>query len=85
VPFSGRRTASMSTAVAGLDWSTAALLSDEELESRLYPPIELVAAERPAVDWAAVHTELKRKGVTLSLLWEEYRPARPQRVHLPGV
>jgi len=64
---------------SGLDWSTAAALSDEELEGRLYPPVELVpAAERPAVDWAAVHTELKRKGVTLSLLWEEYRQREPR-------
>ena len=28
-------------------------------------------------DWAAVHRELRRKGVTLSLLWEEYRAAHP--------
>src|ERR1700688_229604 len=64
---------------SGLDWSTAALLSDEELEIRLSPPVELVpAAERPAVDWAVVHTELKRKGVTLSLLWEEYREREPR-------
>ena len=64
---------------SGLDWSTAAALSDEELEGRLYPPVELVpAAERPAVDWAAVHTELKRKGVTLALLWEEYRQREPR-------
>lgn len=63
---------------SGLDWSTAAALSDEELEGRLYPPIELVpASERPVVDWAAVHSELKRKGVTLALLWEEYREREP--------
>jgi transposase len=24
-------------------------------------------------DWTAVHRELKRRGVTLLLLWEEYR------------
>jgi transposase len=64
---------------AGLDWSAAALLSDEELERRLYPAPELVpAAERPVVDWATVHSELKRKGVTLSLLWEEYRDKEPR-------
>jgi len=63
---------------SGLDWSTAAALSDEELEGRLYPPVELVpAAERPTVDWSEVHTELKRKGVTLALLWEEYREREP--------
>jgi transposase len=64
---------------SGLDWATAAVLSEEELESRLYPPVEAVpATERPAVDWGAVHTELKRKGVTLRLLWEEYREKEPR-------
>ena len=63
----------------GLDWRAATVLSDEELEGRLYPPAEVMAAsERPLVDWAEVHTELKRKGVTLSLLWEEYRHQQPR-------
>ena len=29
-------------------------------------------------DWSAVHRELRRKGVTLSLLWEEYRADHAQ-------
>jgi transposase len=28
-------------------------------------------------DWAEVHWELRRPGVTLMLLWEEYRAANP--------
>ena len=28
-------------------------------------------------DWAYVSTELKRKGVTLTLLWQEYRESHP--------
>jgi len=64
---------------SGLDWSQAVELSEEALERRLYPPVKrMPTAERPAVDWAAVHTELKGKGVTLSLLWEEYREREPQ-------
>jgi transposase len=63
----------------GLDWSLVSGLSDEELEKRLYPPAAKVpVSERPAVDWAAVHTELKKKGVTLQLLWEEYRQREPR-------
>jgi transposase len=30
-----------------------------------------------AADWAAVHRELRRTGVTLQLLWEEHRAAYP--------
>jgi transposase len=30
---------------------------------------------RPQPDWAAVHRELRRSGVTLQLLWEEHRGA----------
>lgn len=53
----------------GLDWSTALGLSDEELERRLYPPaVPVPVSERPPVDWGGVHTELKKKGVTLQLL-----------------
>ncbi len=36
------------------------------------------ASERGVPDWAHVHCELKRKGVTLYLLWEEYRVQNPQ-------
>lgn len=63
----------------GLDWSSASELSDEELERRLYPPVAQVpVSERPAVDWSEVHTELKKKAVTLQLLWEEYRQKEPR-------
>ena len=32
---------------------------------------------RPVPDWDRVHRELRRKGVTLQLLWVEYREACP--------
>ena len=32
---------------------------------------------RPLPDWAHVHAELKRRGVTLALLWQEYRAEHP--------
>jgi transposase len=54
-------------------------LSGEELESRLYPPARKSSAqqERPEADWAAVHEELKRRDMTLSLVWQEYREQHP--------
>jgi transposase len=45
-------------------------LDDAQLEALLYPPASQVAPERrPVPDWSAVHRELRRPNVTLSLLW----------------
>jgi hypothetical protein len=53
-------------------------LSDEALERLLFPPPPLVPdGGRPTPDWPALHLELSRPNVTLSLLWEEYRAANP--------
>lgn len=54
-------------------------LSAEELESRLYPPPRRspASSQRPEADWAAVHEELKRRDMTLSLVWQEYREQHP--------
>jgi transposase len=59
---------------AGPGWPLPAGLDDAEPEALLYPPPPATAAEqRPVPDWAVVHGELRRRNVTLSLLWEEYR------------
>lgn len=66
-------------AASGLSWPLPASLSDAELERRLFPPPPAVAVEtRPIPDWTVIHQELRRPGVTLMLLWEEYRAAYPQ-------
>jgi transposase len=59
---------------AGLTWPLPPELDDDvRLENRLYPPPSDVPSEqRPRPDWAVVHRELRRPGVTLMLLWEEY-------------
>jgi transposase len=64
--------------VAGLAWPLPEDLNEEALERRLFvtahpPP----AFHRPMPDWAIVHQERKRKGVTLLLLWQEYKAATP--------
>ena len=59
---------------AGLTWPLPVTLDDGELERRLFPPApNLTAQERGLPDWPGVNFELKRKGVTLFLLWQEYR------------
>jgi len=54
-------------------------MSDGELEAMLFPPpVSPDSAPRPLPDWKTLHEELKRKGVTLFLLWEEYKAVHPE-------
>ena len=63
---------------AGLTWATVAELDEAALERRL---LGRSAADERLVepDFARVHIELRRKGVTLMLLWSEYRAANEGR------
>ena len=62
---------------AGVSWPSS--LDDAALERALYPPKPALAdVARGIPDWAAVHRDLKRKHVTLFLLWEEYKSAHPE-------
>jgi len=58
----------------GLDWPKIESLAEEVIEALLYPPS---GKERPggqvAPEWDEVARELRRKGVTKRLLWEEYQ------------
>jgi len=61
-------------AVIGITWPVPEGIDNGELERRLFtPPTFDEQAVRPLPDWSYVHQELKRRGVTLLLLWEEYR------------
>ncbi len=66
---------------AGVDWAVARALSDDELQARLYPPPCPRSSTRQEPDYPALHQELKRPGVTLQLLWEEYRAGAGQQVY----
>ena len=63
---------------AGLTWTAVADLDEAALERRL---LGRDAADDRLVepDFAHVHLELRRKGVTLMLLWAEYRAAHAGR------
>ena len=58
---------------AGLGWPLPPELGDAALEALLFPPPPAAGTARPAPDWAEVQRELRRKGVTLQLLWLEYK------------
>jgi len=61
-------------AVIGITWPVPAELDDAEIERRLFDAAGADGQpERVHPDWNQVHNELKRRGVTQVLLWEEYR------------
>ena len=63
---------------AGLSWPLPAELDDTALERRLFPgQAALEAAGRSVPEWALVERELRRRGVTRALLWQEYRAQHP--------
>jgi transposase len=63
---------------AGLGWPLPEGMSDAELEVRLFAKSPSAPAEqRPIPDWQYIHKELRRPGVTLMLLWMEYKEAHP--------
>ncbi len=65
-------------AVVGITWPVPDELDDAALERRLFsPPFAVQESPRPQPDWARLHPELRRPGVTLLLLWEEYRAGQP--------
>ena len=61
------------TRAAGLDWEQAQHLSVEALQARLYRPPVARQSRHLEPDYAHLHGELKRAGITLQLLWEEYQ------------
>ncbi len=66
-------------AAAGLTWDKVEGMDDGELERRLYPPaVPAGAAAGSLPDWAVVSREMRRKGVTLALLWQEYKERVPE-------
>jgi transposase len=60
---------------AGLSWPLPEGLDDATLQAKLYPgnPGPAHGRAEPDLEW--VHRELRRKGVTMQLLWAEYKQA----------
>jgi transposase len=51
-------------------------INDLQFEQRIFPQSSKTRS-RPLPDFNYIHTELKRKGVTLILLWSEYKETHP--------
>jgi len=64
---------------AKLTWPLSPEMDDATLENQLFPPAPLISSEKrqmPSMEY--LHRERKRKGVTLQLLWHEYKEANPE-------
>ena len=64
--------------VVGITWPVPDGLDDAALERRLFSPPFAAEPSRPQPDWPRLHAELRRPGVTLQLVWEEYRAGQPE-------
>ena len=63
---------------AGLSWPLDPELDDAALEKLLYPINPSPSAKPKMPDMAYLHEELKKKSVTLQLLWYEYKETHPE-------
>lgn len=64
--------------LAGLSWPLPVAMTDTALERLLFPgPPAPTQLPRPEPNFATVDQELRRAGVTRSLLWQEYRAEHP--------
>lgn len=65
-----------------LTWPLPPELDDNQLAGLFYPKADTRASSRHQVpDWPTLHQELKGKGVTKQLLWEEYTQQYPNRCY----
>src|SRR6266403_845057 len=66
-------------AVAGLNWPLPSELTDAALEAQVFTGVGKKQGHRRRAepDWGEIHRELKRKHVTLQILWDEYIERHP--------
>src|SRR5947209_467553 len=63
---------------AGLSWTLHDDVDDAALERALFAPVAPKTVPRTPPDYVGIHRELRRKGVTLELLWMEYKQDHPE-------
>lgn len=62
---------------SGLAWPIGPEIDDAVLEQKLYPPKVGSCDLKAEPDFVYIHKELRKKGVTLYLLWQEYKLEHP--------
>jgi DNA-binding transcriptional ArsR family regulator len=62
---------------AGIGYPLPEGVDDASIETHLFPPAVPVNVIRLTPDWVKVHQEMRKKSVTLDLLWQEYKAEHP--------
>ena len=62
--------------VIGITWPVPEAIDDAELERRLFPVPCETGPPRAVIDWRKVHADMKRRSVTLVLLWSRITRGR---------
>lgn len=65
---------------SGLGWPLPDDLTEQQLSAALYPTLPQPQNKR-LPDFRQIHTELRRKGMTKQLLWQEYREQQPETAY----
>ena len=65
---------------AGIGWPLPEDMSEQALYDKLFLPAAATPDQRPLPEWEETHRELRKKGMTLRLLWREYR-----EIHASGL
>jgi transposase len=65
---------------SGLQWPLPPEMTEDELDVRLFRQTQTRGrdVQRPLPEWTLIHKELRRRAVTLKLLWDEYREDHPE-------
>ena len=63
---------------SGQDWAAVSALDDASLQGIVRQKDDALSSRKPLPDFAHLREEMKKKGVTLTLLWEEYRGVHPE-------
>ena len=78
----GRSHREIARAIIASPITVGEILRRAKLAGLTYPPSVPSKTQRAEPDWAGVHRELRRKGVTLDLLWQGYKGEHPGHKHL---
>ncbi len=63
---------------AGITWPLPIGSTEQELYKLCVLPVNIKTRNRPTPDWNYIQQELCKKGLTLQLLWREYRMQYPE-------